>query len=314
MTSSQLLIEIAPARLSVARHTGKGLQPVAMHELTLEDWNQMWLAGSDALGTQLSSLIDEASCRGASATVYYHSPTVACGLFSCPQQVRDFSTAARLALTDLAGFDLAENAWALQPLLRDRSGEAKRRHIVLGADKEPVIKAISAAAAQAGLRSPRIVPMEAALLAWSVDRSISNSAGSQPIVFVHFGQSRSLIVAACNRRLLLARQVDFGTDRLLEALAGTLAGAADKPNTSLARSVLFEHGLPKYGETLTIADQQLRAADILPAIQPVLQRMLVEIRQSVRFGLTGTSSEQPLVFLSGSGASIQGLSSAFATE
>jgi hypothetical protein len=184
----------------------------------------------------------------------------------------------------------------------------------MASDTDESVSRLTDAFLNAGLAGIDAVPMETALTASTVDHALNASAKGRSIVSVHFGQTRSVIIAAHDQRLLLARPVDFGTDRLIEALSHSIApGEAPSDGESIAQTLLFQHGLPTPGQTIDIGSHRLAAADILPAIQPVLQRMLVEIRQSVRFGLSDLS-ETPIVLLCGSGANIPRLSEAFSAE
>lgn len=285
-----------------------------MLRLEPAQWERIWNADPQQFVDLLKPLILESGSEGTKATVFYQSPSLVCGLFSCPAQVRDVTSAARMALTDIATMDLTINPWSVQPLARDRKGEPRRRHMAIAADTDQTVTRLTEAFVAAGLSGIEAVPMESALTARTVDHALDNSTGGRAIVSLHFGQSRSVIIAAHNQRLLLARQVDFGTDRLVEALSHSLNDLDDTAaRTETAEAVIFQHGLPVPGQTIEVGSISLNAGDILPAIQPVLQRMLVEVRQSVRFGLSDLG-ETPLVFLSGTGASIPRLADAFATE
>lgn len=312
MPSTQTYIELSPTRICVFRPGRSGGS--AMLRLEPAQWDRIWNAGPQHFTDLVRPLILEAGCENTRATVFYQSPSLVCGLFSCPAQVRDVTSAARMALADIATMDLTINPWSVQPIARDRKGEPRRRHMAIAADTDQAVSRLTEALTAAGLSGIEAVPMESALIARTVDHALENSTGGRAIVSLHFGQSRSVIIAAHNQRLLLARQVDFGTDRLTEALSHTFNDLTDSESRhQTAEAVLFQHGLPAPGQTIEIGSMTLGAGDILPAIQPVLQRMLVEVRQSVRFGLSDLEAT-PIVFLSGTGASIPRLADAFASE
>jgi len=305
-------IELSATRLAVqwpGRGTGSLQRPFKPGE-----WERIWSGDRSFFSDMVRSLLNDAAIQCGRATVFYQSPTLVCGLFSCPAQVRDVTSAARMALADIATMDLTNNPWCVQPLARDRNGEPRRRHIAMAADTDECVSRLTDVFLNAGLAGVDTVPMETALTASTVDHALNASAKGRSIVSVHFGQTRSVIIAAHDHRLLLARPVDFGTDRLIEALSHSISSAEDsRPAEDIAQALLFQHGLPTPGQTIDIGSHSLEAADILPAIQPVLQRMLVEIRQSVRFGLSDLS-EKPIVLLCGSGANIPRLSEAFTAE
>lgn len=287
---------------------------MAMRRVSPAEWDRLWTETPDALSKMLTPLLTQANCTGTQATVFYQSPTLISSLFSCPAQVRDVTSAARMALADMASLDLSINPWSVQPLARDRRGEPRRRHIAIAADTEQCVSKLVRALCDAGLSGVQLVPMQAALTARTVDHALDASSDGRAIVSVHFGQTRSVIIAAHDQRVLLARQVDFGTDRLVQALANSLEAVRSSDTATVtAETLLHQHGLPTPGQVIELDGHSFGAAEILPAIQPVLQRILVEIRQSIRFGLADIEAE-PLVFISGCGASIPRLAEAFTAE
>jgi hypothetical protein len=274
-----------------------------------DDWEHWHTGESESLEHALAALL-EGSDRSVDTTVFYHSPSLNCDLYSCPGTVRDKVGAAHLALAELSSLNLDTNPWCIQPLESDRRGEGRRSHLLIAADSEDSVQRVRSIAKNA--RRSTLIPIQAPLIASSVDAALEASCDDQAVVVVHFGQSRSVIAAAHDRRLLLVRPVDVGTDRLIQALASALNFPADQ-SLSIAHQVLFGHGLPTADQTIVLGEVELTSADILPAIQPVLQRLLVEVRQSVRFGLSGLE-QPPVILVRGSGVAIPRLTDALGTE
>jgi Tfp pilus assembly PilM family ATPase len=266
---------------------------------------------ADASGA-LASIASEFGSNPSSPVVFFQSPTSVSGLFSCPMQVRDITSAARMSLSEMASFEIESNAWSVQPIDRDRNGP-KRRHVVVSAETDESLRHLRQLCERSGMPDAILVPIEAALLSRAVDTAIAHSKTEEPLISVFFGQSKSVIVAAHRQRLLLVRQVDFGTDRLIDALAAAIEGTNPENAHDLAERLLFQFGLPKAGDTCDVDGRSFSASDILPAIQPALQRLVVEVRQSIRFGLAD-SDRSPGILIAGSGASIPRLHEAFGTE
>ncbi|MFI4855835.1 MAG: hypothetical protein ACIAQF_12750 [Phycisphaerales bacterium JB065] len=308
MGSTPTYIEVSPSRLSVCTGTRRN-RTITSQVISREDLNAWYEGQSDGIADRIGSMLADRKANGP-ATIFYQSPTLSCDLYSCPSTIKDAASAAHLALAERSSLDLELNPWCIQPWLIDRGGSPRRKHLLIAADSAQSVEQIRSLAP--GSSTVNLVPLEAPMIASAVDTALAQSKSDRPIVVVHFGQSRSVIAAAYKRQLLLVRLVDAGTDRLIKALASA-SNLPQQEAIQLGEELLFTAGLPTHGQTVTVGNQEFTASDILPAIQPVLQRMLVEIRQSIRFGLSGLEFE-PGILLQGSGASIHRLAEAFHRE
>ncbi len=97
-------------------------------------------------------------------------------------------------------------------------------------------------------------------------------------------------------RLAFVRSIGVGTESFADALVRPLrARAAETAPVSLdresVRSVLRQVGIPS-PDALIPGHPELTGASLLPVLHPVIQRLALEIKQSVRFGVedadTGT--------------------------
>lgn len=305
-------IEVSPTQLSIL-HAGRPGPRCLSQRLYPDQIERLWQGAPAEASTVLSGLHNELGAVSSRPIVFFQSPTGVCGLFSCPTQVRDTTSAARMSLAEMTPFDIESNAWSVQPIERDRTGSLKRRHILVSADTDESLRRLRGFCDGAGLTGATFVPLEAALLCRAVDTAIAHSTSNEPLICVFFGQSKSLIVAAHQQRLLLVRQVDFGTDRLVEALATAIESTNPENAHDVADRLIFGFGLPKPGDTFEVDGQPFSTSDILPAIQPALQRLVVEVRQSIRFGLSEIN-RSPNILITGSGASVPRLDQAFGSE
>jgi Tfp pilus assembly protein PilN len=80
-----------------------------------------------------------------------------------------------------------------------------------------------------------------------------------------------------------------------------------------ARAILHAHGIPS-ADVVVSQEPRLLGSQILPLIQPVLQRYIVELRQSLRFGLGDQERAAITLTLAGPGSNLPGLAALFATE
>ncbi|MHC5006217.1 MAG: PilN domain-containing protein [Planctomycetota bacterium] len=76
---------------------------------------------------------------------------------------------------------------------------------------------------------------------------------------------------------------------------------------------MHEHGIPDTDDAV-LDSPLLTRAHIMPQIQPVLQRYVVELRQSLRFGLPENERDAIDITVSGPGSTVPGLSELMAWE
>jgi Tfp pilus assembly protein PilN len=97
-----------------------------------------------------------------------------------------------------------------------------------------------------------------------------------------------VLAAACRGRLRIAREIALGTESLVEALTREIRPAGGGIPITLtsekARELLWRVGVPTR-EATVVESSGLTGDALLPVMQPVLQRWVVELRQSLRFGL-----------------------------
>lgn len=164
---------------------------------------------------------------------------------------------------------------------------------------------IARAMERVGLRVHAVLPARAALLAKSMQAN--DSASNAPVVRVHVCEQTMTLLGWANGQLLFARCTDAGYGLLTDALyrSAKSAGASDEFTREAAARALFTVGIPTPGQVLDVA-QGIRGEHALPLMQPALQRCLVEIRQTLRFGMAEADLDRSTVIIDGPGASIPG--------
>lgn len=73
-----------------------------------------------------------------------------------------------------------------------------------------------------------------------------------------------------------------------------------------ATEVLMEHGIPVPGEAFG-GEIGLSANAVLPLLQPVIQRLSIEIKQSARMVMRRSDTSTPRIHLEGPGSAVRGL-------
>lgn len=311
----QVIIEVSPSRHELAVFENdvligrRAARP--SRETEAGDWTQALLA----LEAELPAWVQELGAGGCPATVIYTGPDTVASVHDCPASAGEHRAklAARLAMADTISFPLAQNAHAETCLFRDRNapeGEQPKLRTLAIADTEATILGLALAIERSGLKPNRFVPAPGASLAAAIETLVSGAVEGSPHVVLWVGEHASVITAGDGKRVAFARLIPVGTETLVEALARP-AAAADTGSALLvdrcaAREMLFASGIPTV-DGWRDSTTSLDAKAVLPLIQPVLQRLAVELKQSIRFGLSPESRGRAVLAVCGPGSHIAGL-------
>jgi len=330
VSRATLVIELGPGRLQGGVLRSGRLTPV--HSVTLDpaQWEAAWKDALRPLDAPLRAVLAGIGAPALPATVLHHSPTAVSDVFSCPARRGSTNEAALLALGDAAGFSLDENPSDAYALATDRSGEPRQTHTLIAAETDEASTALVEWLNRAGVRCESIIPMPACHLRSVVLRTLSEcapsrgsgvapGAGTGARVFLRVGENRSQLAAGIEGRVKLVRHVALDIQTLVDALALplTVRGPDGTSEVRLgrdeARSILFRIGIPER-DTVIDQDRGITGAAVLPALQPVLQRALVEMRQSLRFGLEEPERSTCQFVLLGLGALVPRLGDVLAAQ
>ncbi|MBL0926553.1 MAG: hypothetical protein IBJ11_02730 [Phycisphaerales bacterium] len=317
MARKRAIIEVSPARIELAIVRGSDvLQAVSDHHDTA-DWNANWPAALAQLSAKLRQWVAETASAGLPASVVYTGAEARAGVFACPAGAgrQAAERAAQLALTDAAGFSVEANPHAfscLQAPQRGAAADAAQIHTLGFTDRESSVASIFQWLSAAGLRPDGAIPVEAALIRAAARAAAESTADGGKTILLMFGEQTSVLAAADAGRLRFVRTAGFGAELLAEALTRPMqarapAPGADPPSVTLARAeareLLYRVGIP---ERTAVVDEArgLLASSVLPLLQPVLQRLVLEIKQSVRFGVAEDERAAYRLRIAGYGAAI----------
>jgi hypothetical protein len=123
------------------------------------------------------------------------------------------------------------------------------------------------------------------------------------------GPSGTVLAGGSGSMYTFARVLSAGYDMLVDAVH---RAAAVTPGLDLSASAsrLMSEGIPSRGSMM---GADLPADRVLLHLQPVLQRLAIELKQSLRFGLPEGEANRVELLLAGEGARIPGLASALST-
>lgn len=317
--SHHVTIEVSPSRLELAFHHGRGVTASKVLRLVSRPDDELFPESLDLLAVPLRQLVAELGCAGRRAVVVYQSGTSPVLVNSLPVNLSAAETegAARLGLAGVADFSLEHAAVELCPLFVDSpSGGAERpsrmAHVLGAAEAATTMETIAAWVEGAGLVFQGAIPAAAVALhgaahsAWKVGRRAGESAA-----VLWIGEHGSAIACMTEGSLRFARLVGVGLEALIDAMCQPLRAndESESPITldrAAARGLLATVGIPS-------ADVELpglpgfRGSALLPVLQPALQRMSIETKQSLRFGLPESERAGVRLLIVGPGAAVPGL-------
>ena len=315
MSAASVAIELLSDRMDVAVVGAGGIAASLRVSLELSNEPTTWAKAVRGAGSKLKEIVAELDADGASARVLYRSPAQSVDLHSFALRTSSQACAAAiLPLVDSLPYSLSSANLEAVTVGRDAGGPDRRWHVVVGADRNDLIRAIVEMVETAGLKFDSATPIDAAIIA-GVVRSALAYAGSQH-GWLHFGKHSSFFVLGSSGCVRFVRSIAIGTETIVNALTRPIRTPDENPITldhDTARQIFYEHGIPETDEVLD-ESLQLRRRHIMPQIQPVLQRYVVELRQSLRFGLSEEERHAIEITVSGPGSTIPGLPELIAWE
>ncbi len=310
MRSKQIVLELLPSRIDVVLYVGgrrAGGERIAIGpDSDIADWLRSLRRATAALESEVSKL----GAAGVEATVVYQSPTQSSGLITLEVKPLEAADAARLQCLDSLPYP-AESA-VCEAVLAERTPKAC--HVLVAAERDDVAQAIAELVEEAGLTFKSATPVSAAILAGELDTVLRAGKGLTARLYV--GEQNSYFFVAEGGSLVFDRQIRIGLDAIASSLTRPIAlddGERITLDESAARQIVHQHGRPDWKQ---VVHEQLglTGAQIAPLMQPILQRLIIELRQSLRFGMSEAQREKLAITLLGPGSGMPGLAALIASE
>lgn len=305
----EVLVELSSGQVGLSVVQGGRLAPARVARVSTRA-GEGFVPGLAPLREALAGLVKQAECAGATARVIYASPDAGVGVFSCPRRAGYGVAvqAATLALGDSTSLDLSQEPCSFHPLMSDSTaGDAVSQVHTLGiASSDAEIVAIQTLVEGAGLRFEGAIPSSAVGMLSAV-RSAQKQGSRGVSVVLHLGDHDATIVGVSNGRLRFVRQAPIGLETLVEALVRDpildITGASHRLDRDAARQIILREGIPAVGQDVEIA-AGVRSKAVLPVLQSTLQRLVVEAKQSSRFGLEESERTRAELTMRGVGGEI----------
>lgn len=319
MAHNELIISLSPNKLRVAAIRNGQLVQDECCDLDPGQWKKFWDEELLNLDQPLRQLLSRYSTRSfPRATVIYQSPTLIQRVYTFELSQNDARDAGVAKIRESVGF---KNPVGTH-MLSHTKGDTESSTVLVYSEREEQLRALYAWINRCNLSAKSFVSKSTAILNTTAEITLAANPGTA--VF-YLGSDESVIAYATDSGLKIIRSAEIGYRTLMEGYWQLLktpspcdlhdendGGHEDHLlNASTAHEafeMLFEHGIP-----LNPTDDkgiELRSV-ILPVLAPVLQRLCIEIKQTLRFGLGGNEMPRNLM-ICGSGASVPHIGSAIA--
>ena len=308
--TAQVILELTPTRMTASVMSGAVVRRSKSVDLDAAQWEQAWKERLTPLDAPLAALLAAMGAQRARLCVLYDTPSAAVDLVSLPVTGRAAIDAARLAIADSISCDPDAAPVSSVVLCRDSVGAPPLTHTLACADQDEPLETLYAWVERSGARVRSAAPGDAMVVAAMTRLALGDTADVHT-AHVFIGEHATTIGVGHAGRLAFVRTVEVGVAALWEPLARLYKG--EEHARSLACALLAETGVPSPGEVLD-RERGILADDALPAIQPVLQRLFIELKQSIRFGLSREDAARASIVVHGPGACIPHLAEGVAEQ
>lgn len=275
-----------------------------------------WIESVLEVSDKLAIAVQQLGVTGHSAIVLYASPSQIVELTGFEvKSAKDACNAARLRCSYSMPSSVHSTICVSLCVGVDAQGSNRKFHTVAVAEREDALTAIEEMVERAGLKFDYATPIAAVITKYMSSRATSEKGSCRGMLYV--GERNSCFLIAERGTIVFSRLINIGLESLVRSLTRTFHVDSNILNVDLdderAREILHACGVPS--EKFVVPEEfGISARQIIPMMQPVLQRLVVELRQSLRFGLTERQRQEISLVLTGPGSSLKGLSQCLGNE
>lgn len=305
----QHLILIQPESVHLVVCRAKQWLSLASAPLRLDDDNSDLGKALSEATEPIRKAVDQHGIRGPIG-VLYHSDTQSIEMIASDART-DGEAIEGARLSCMSSLNYTSDCALAEATVvgRDRTGDSRKRHVVVVAEHRDVAKVVCDWTMSLGLSIAFLTPKPAAVLTGYLKRVLQDT--QHPCGWLYIGEHTAFFVLAENGRIFFQRRIDVGLSTLVQSLTSPLRLPTREEPFSLtklhAHTLLHQTGIPDRDAWIDEA-AGIRGVHLLPLLQPVLQRIIVELRQSFRFGITDEQREALKLLVTGPGAAVRGLS------
>ena len=309
-------VVLLPDRIDVVVRKRGSVVAARRIPITVGDDPSTWSKDVYKESDRLRDVVAEMGVERAPTAVVYTSPTQAVDLVSLtmhsPSQA---SKAAILRCMETIPYPFDAAVVEAAVIGRDRAEDNAQIHVVVAADRQDVTAAIVEMTEAAGLEFQSATPIAATIMARLAGRALRKLPTERGWLYV--GDHGSFFVVGGRGILRFGRAITIGLETLVESLTRPIrsSGAAEPIELNLreARDVLYGQGVAGADEVIH-GHAPLTMSQLAPLAQPVLQRFVVELRQSIRFGVPETVRSSVMLVVTGPGSAVPGFAALLGQE
>ena len=284
--------------------------------ITVGDDSSTWSMQVHQQCDRLRDVVAELGVERAPTAVVYTSPTQAVELVSLPMDSPSQARkAAILGCMETIPYPFDAAVAEAVVIGRDGTETNAQTHVVVAVDRQDVTGAIVDMTEAAGLDFQSATPIAATIIAWLAGEALSNLGTECGSLYV--GDHGSFFVVGGQGILRFGRPIPIGLETLVESLTRPIRSVGTTESIELstreARHILYRQGIAEADEVIQ-GHEPLKVSQLAPLVQPVLQRFIVELRQSLRFGVPESVRDSVTLAVTGPGSAVPGFASLLGRE
>lgn len=280
----QIVLSLTQRRLSGA--VIRGGKPVHIEAIDLDPalWVTAWSEGLMPYDSEIRRVLTRLQAgKETPVTVLYNSPSAVLACFNLPGSRTEACAAASLQIRDpAAGFAVS----AAYPIAPAASGDGCWSVLAI-AERDEAANALFGWVTRAGARLTGIVPIQFAI---AIEASRSAASNEELTAECLIGKDWTAVACGGHDAFHLIRVFELGYGAMSEVHAQ--AAASQNKNCDGSKR-LFEIGVPFKNRDIHPADRSM----LLPLLSPIIQRLCIEVKQTLRFGLSGAQMPSKLNLL-----------------
>ncbi len=291
MPKKSVVIQVSPTSVEVAVLAGGVC--VAHTERGVTTVDAPAAACVESVRQAVADCVADLGARGLSGYVISSLPGSSVAVVDVPAAAGAAAgePAAKLALFELAHYSLDEHPFACGTLSLDpTTAPTRHRHMIASCDQDANVQALMSLGGSAGVRVLGVIPADALEISAGVQIPVPADAMVSTSLWI--GRRSSVLTCRVGGAVKFVRALSVGLDQISMSLCRPLRLTSDPGETREAkltereaRELLLTVGIPT-PESIFCPTRGIEGSSVLPALQPMIQRLAVEIKQSLRFGLT----------------------------
>jgi len=274
ISGKHIVLSLTQRRLAGAMIRGGKAVQVEAIDLDPALWSTAWSEGLMPYDSEIRRVLTRLQAgKEAKVTVLYNSPTAVLGCFDLPGSPSEACAAAKLQIREPeTGFSVS----AAYPIAPAASGNGCWSVLAIS-ERDDAANALFGWVSRAGARLVGVVPIQFAV---AIEASRHAASDEELTAECLIGQDWTAVACGASGGFHLIRVFELGYG----AMAGVHAQVASSQNIDTdGLAGLFKIGVPFKNRNIDPADRSM----LLPLLSPIIQRLCVEIKQTLRFGLSG---------------------------